>query len=103
MPRPTAAGSAEEPWLRSTAAHLCDRPAVRRCLVIALVVGTLLTALNHGDALLRGTVDPSLIWKAPLTYLVPFAVSSVGYISGRRARARGEAAPADAPPPEAGA
>lgn len=89
MPPAGADGPPREPWQRSAAAHLADRPAVRRCLVIALVVGTLLTAINHGDRLLHGTLSPDLAWKVPLTYCVPFLVASTGYISGRRRVAAG--------------
>jgi hypothetical protein len=40
---------------------------LRRSGVIALVVGTLLTAINQGDVLLAGRWPPALFWKLPLT------------------------------------
>jgi hypothetical protein len=57
----------------------------RRCALIALVVGTILTAVNEGDLLVAGEVQGSFGWKIPLNYLVPFAVSTLGYLSARGA------------------
>jgi predicted RNA-binding Zn-ribbon protein involved in translation (DUF1610 family) len=51
-------------------------PIVRTAAWTALVVGTVLTAINQGDALLSHHVTAALLWKIPLTYFVPFAVSS---------------------------
>lgn len=50
--------------------------AVRRSLTVALVVGTILNAINQGDALLGG--GEIVLWKLLLTYVVPFAVASYG-------------------------
>ncbi|MEM7569339.1 MAG: nitrate/nitrite transporter NrtS [Pseudomonadota bacterium] len=47
---------------------------VRRGLKVGLVVGTILTLINHGDTLLAGAVPP--LWKLVLTYCVPYSVSS---------------------------
>jgi hypothetical protein len=41
-------------------------PLVRRSIVIALIVGSVLLAINQGDALLAGRWDAALAWKAPL-------------------------------------
>ncbi len=54
------------------------RAILRRSVRAALVVGTLLTALNQGDLLLQGIFPPALWWKVPLTYLVPFLVATYG-------------------------
>jgi len=51
-------------------------PAVRRSLVVALVIGTILNAINQGDALLGG--GEIVPWKLLPTYFVPFAVASYG-------------------------
>ena len=51
-------------------------PVLRRALLTSLVVGTVLTLINQGDALVTTTLTPVLIWKIPLTYFVPFAVST---------------------------
>ena len=57
-----------------------------RSAKIALVVGTLIAIINHGDRMMMdkmGTVD----WlKCALTYLVPFGVSTWSQVSALRAR-----------------
>lgn len=57
---------------------------VRRAVVTALVVGTVLTAIHQGDALLGGDVSAALAWKIPLTYAVPYAVTTWGTVGGAR-------------------
>ena len=61
------------------------RPLLRRSLLTALVVGTLLTAINQGNLLLAGQLPAALLWKIPLTYLVPFCVSTWGALTNTRA------------------
>jgi len=51
-------------------------PIVSRSLMVALVVGTLLNAINQGPELWRG--EPVVVWKLALTYCVPFLVASYG-------------------------
>ena len=53
-------------------------PMLRRSLVVSLVVGTVLTAINQGDDVFAGRWTSTLIWQIPLTYLVPFLVSTYG-------------------------
>jgi hypothetical protein len=61
-----------------------------RSLITALVVGTLLVAINQGPVLLEGQFPVSLYWKIPLTYAVPFCVASWGaLITSRRDRPAG--------------
>jgi hypothetical protein len=62
--------------------HSARRPAVlRRCAVIGLVVGTLLTLVNQGDVLLAGRADWPLALKVLTNYLLPFVVSNLGAMS----------------------
>lgn len=49
---------------------------VRRSLRVALLVGTILALINHGDRLLAGSVDGEAALKIFLTYLVPYCVST---------------------------
>ena len=56
-------------------------PMLRRSLMACLVVGSILTLLNQGDVLFSGPRTVSLLWKVPLTYLVPFLVASWGVLS----------------------
>ena len=58
-----------------------SRSAMRRCLGIALVVGTVLTLINEGDSIFGGGLSGGDAAKIPLNYVVPFVVSSLGYIS----------------------
>ena len=57
------------------------RPIVRKAGQTALVVGTALTAINQGDALLSHHVTAALQWSIPLTYAVPYLVSTYGVLS----------------------
>jgi hypothetical protein len=64
---------------------LCASGAVvRRALLYALVVGAILIAINHGDALLRREVDGSRLFKMALTVLVPYTVSTLSSVSAIR-------------------
>ncbi len=54
-----------------------------------VVVGTILIVINHGYAIVAGTVDSTRIVQMILTLLVPYCVStasSVGAIIDHRAR-----------------
>jgi hypothetical protein len=65
---------------------LTYRPLLRRSSLIALVVGSVLVAINQGDLLLAGRTESALLWKVPLTYLVPFVVATWGGLLNSRAR-----------------
>ena len=54
---------------------------VRRAASTSLIVGTALTIINQGDVLLHGPLTEMLLWKLPLTYLVPFSVSMYSAIA----------------------
>lgn len=69
-----------------------SRSVVRRALKTAVVVGSVLTAINHGDALLHGDVSPARLWRIGLTVLVPYLVSSYSSVG---AMLEAEARPAD--------
>jgi len=60
------------------------RPMVRRSIIVAVVVGTILTLLNQGDVLLAGHWNDAMYWKVPLTYCVPFLVASYGALTNSR-------------------
>lgn len=63
---------------------LTYRPLLRRSFLTALVVGTLLTAINQGNLLLSGEFPTNLYWKIPLTYAVPFCVATWGALINSR-------------------
>ncbi len=49
---------------------------VTRSMRVSLVVGTILVGINHGDVLIGAGISPDMLWKIPLTYLVPYSVST---------------------------
>jgi hypothetical protein len=57
---------------------------VRRALLYAVVVGSVLIAINHGDALIAGQLDATRCWKMGLTVLVPYAVSTLSSVGALR-------------------
>jgi hypothetical protein len=57
---------------------------VRRALAYALVVGGILIAINHGDALLAGEISVGRVLKMALTALVPYCVSTASSVSAIR-------------------
>jgi hypothetical protein len=57
---------------------------VRRALAYALVVGAILIAINHGDALLAGDISVGRALKMALTALVPYCVSTASSVSAIR-------------------
>ncbi len=66
------------------------RVATRRDIVIrgqkvGAIVGTILVAINQGDVILAGQLDASAAWKIPLTYLVPYCVSTYSGVAAIRA------------------
>ena len=61
-------------------------PMLRRSLVVCLVVGTLLTAINQGNFILSGEFQAAMAWKIPMTYAVPFVVATVGGLLNARAQ-----------------
>lgn len=60
----------------------------KRAFVTALVVGTVLTVINHGDLLIAGIAPDWL--KVALTYVVPYCVTTWGAVTGKLARERRE-------------
>jgi hypothetical protein len=63
-----------------------DRGMLKRAVATAIVVGTILLTINHGDLILSGVWPSSLAWKMPLTYTVPFVVSMSGALGITRRR-----------------
>jgi len=49
---------------------------VRRGVRVALIVGTILTAINQGDVLASGAITPSVLTTILLNYCVPYFVST---------------------------
>jgi len=54
---------------------------VFRGLKVGVIVGTILVAINQGDAIIGGSLDAAAAWKIPMTYLVPYCVSTYAGVS----------------------
>ena len=52
---------------------------IRRALLTSLVVGSVLSLINHGDTVIAQ--EYPALWKVGLTYLVPFVVTIWGSLS----------------------
>lgn len=59
---------------------------VRTASPIAVVVGTVLSAVNQGAVIVGGDATIGTWLRVAFNYLVPFVVASVGYLSARRVR-----------------
>ena len=55
----------------------------KRNLLIAVIVGILLTVANQFDVILRGPIHASLLVKICLNFVIPFVVSSVSAYANR--------------------
>ena len=56
------------------------RPHLRRTLLTALVVGTILFGINQLNIVMAGHATEIVWLKIAVTYCVPFAVSNVGIL-----------------------
>lgn len=59
---------------------------VSRSLKVGLIVGTILVTINQGNIIFSGQWMTELFWKIPLTYLVPYSVSTYASVSAIRAQ-----------------
>jgi hypothetical protein len=53
----------------------------KKALLTALIVGTILTLINHGDQIMAGQMPP--MFKVGLTYCVPYCVTTWGAVTGK--------------------
>jgi hypothetical protein len=64
---------------------------LRQTGTIALTVGTIIALINHGDVVLRAGATAATWTKIGVTYLIPFVVSNLGLLAGKRTEsARGQ-------------
>jgi hypothetical protein len=59
---------------------------LRKTIRIALVVGTILSAVNQGSVIAGGHAGAATWFRVFFNYLVPFCVSSTGFLSATRRR-----------------
>lgn len=88
-------GAAEPGWSTfGAAARIVTRPRhLWRTGLTALVIGTILFAINHLDTVLRGDATTGTWVKIGVTYLVPFAVTNFGLLIGSHRPRRPSADP----------
>ena len=65
-----------------------SRSVVRRATVVALIVGSILVIINHGDAIVRGDLSAGRLLRIVLTVVVPYSVSTYSSVSALRGSAR---------------
>jgi hypothetical protein len=88
------------PIVESTKKRGSPRPLIAYCLEratlffsikMALIVGTLLAVINHGQAIFTGHFSSDRLFPLLLTYCVPFSVAMYSQIQGKRQRDRFQA------------
>jgi hypothetical protein len=52
---------------------------------VAVVVGTILSAVNQGSLIVAGDATAATWVRVAVNYLTPFVVTSIGYLAGCRA------------------
>jgi hypothetical protein len=79
-------GPLGERVVRCLRCSLSYRPLVRRSLIVAPIVGTILLAINQGNVILAGHFPESLYWKAPRRSPIAchYAVATTGAILNAR-------------------
>lgn len=56
---------------------------LKRSIKVAVVVGTILMLINHGDIMMQGAIEEHHILKILLTYLVPYLVSTYSSVESK--------------------
>jgi hypothetical protein len=54
---------------------------MKRASLTALIVGTILILINHGNSILKSDVDVTRVLQMCLTVIVPYIVSTVSSVS----------------------
>ena len=72
--------------LRTFFIYCTEQDTLLRSLKTALVVGTILALINHGQDLLAGQFSWRWVIPMLITYLVPFSVDTYGQVQGKRQR-----------------
>ena len=83
---PAFAARRPPPWSRpGEAARLFVRGVtLRPCLPVAAVVGCVLSAINEGARIAAGHTEWTTWVQVGLNFVVPFLVSSYGYLAAAR-------------------
>ena len=81
-----AEGTADGGAWRTALAVCRNATTLRRTVRIALLVGTILTAINQLDVIIGGDATWLTGVKIGLNYCVPFVVSNLGVLAARPAQ-----------------
>lgn len=73
---------------RAILSYILERDTILRSIRTALVVGSVLALINHGQQMLSGHFSPEWVVPMLITYLVPFTVATYSQIQGKRQRDR---------------
>ena len=79
---------APESWStpREGIALVLRRATLRRTIPITVFVGTMLSLINQADVVAAGAVTTTTWLRVGANYVVPFCVSSAGFLSACRLR-----------------
>lgn len=86
--------------LGTTVVMICSGKTWRPAARIALVVGSLLTAVNEGSELAAGHLDIATLARVLANFAIPYVVSSLGFLSARGADSDPSAESAIDTPPQ---
>ncbi|MFK8068837.1 MAG: nitrate/nitrite transporter NrtS [Gammaproteobacteria bacterium] len=82
--------------INNPSSHLAGQPfftialspiVVRRAIKVAVIVGTILAFINHGEKILSMSLSSQGWFKVTLTYLVPYCVSTWSAVGAIKANA----------------
>jgi hypothetical protein len=73
---------------RSIISYCLERATLVFAIKLALVVGTILALINHGQAIITGHLTFDQLLPILITYCVPFSVSMYSQVQGKRERDR---------------
>lgn len=75
--------------MRAALEIVFDPAHLRKTLKIALIVGCVLTTINQADVFFSGDATLATFVKTGLNFCVPFVVSNLGLLAGKRAEEEG--------------
>jgi hypothetical protein len=81
---PAPAGAVPDAKAINFIGYVLGPRVLKRNLVIALIVGSLLTLANQYELISRGPMSPMLLVKICFNFVIPFVVSSVSAYANRR-------------------
>jgi Ca2+/Na+ antiporter len=73
---------------RSIISYCLERATLLFAIKLALVVGTILALINHGQVIISGHLTFDQLLPMLITYCVPFSVSMYSQVQGKRERDR---------------